>query len=443
MSEHFHTEKIETALIVHPVFTNVPTLERGNVDQAVEEACGLAEAINLEIAERLVVNIKNIQPGHLFGKGTRDNIADAIKAHEPDVVMINHTLSPVQQRNLEKQFKAKIIDRTGLILEIFGARAQTKEGRIQVELAQLEYQKSRLVKAWSHLERQRGGTSFVGGPGESQIEIDRRLIAGRISNLKKELVKVRKTRELGRKARERVPFPVVALVGYTNAGKSTLFNRLTGANVFAKDLLFATLDPTLRRIKLPSGRDVILSDTVGFISDLPTHLIEAFRATLDQTQHADIILHVRDATQNDYDAHKQDVISIMRDLGIEYETDQRIFEIINKIDICDDICHQNRRDDIMRDAKFHDNVLPISAQTGEGVDELLDTVDEFLSRHAKSITYALPLSDGKALAWLYQHAEVLDTEEKNNFSHVLVHIEEANKNRFESMFGYNDASDAE
>ena len=410
----------------------MPTLERGDIDQAIEEACGLVEAINLEVCERLQVNISRINPGHLFGKGTRDNIDAAIKAHKPNIVMVNYTLSPVQQRNLEKQFNAKIIDRTGLILEIFGARAQTKEGRIQVELAQLEYQKSRLVKAWSHLERQRGGTSFVGGPGESQIEIDRRLIAGRISNLKKELIKVRKTRELGRKARERIPFPVVALVGYTNAGKSTLFNRITGANVFAQDLLFATLDPTLRRIKLPSGRDVILSDTVGFISDLPTHLIEAFRATLDQTQHADIILHVRDSTQTDYDAHKQDVINIMRDLGIEYETDERIFEIINKIDICD----EDRRDDILRDTKFHDNIIPISAQTGEGVDALLETVDDFLSRHSKSVTYALSLSDGKALAWLYQHGEVIEAKEHADANHILVHIDEANQNRFEGLFAY-------
>ncbi len=432
MSGIDHTPKIETALVVHPVFTNVPTLERGDIDQAVEEACGLVEAINLEVCESLQVNINRINPGHLFGKGTRDNIDAAIKAHEPNIVMVNYTLSPVQQRNLEKQFNAKIIDRTGLILEIFGARAQTKEGRIQVELAQLEYQKSRLVKAWSHLERQRGGTSFVGGPGESQIEIDRRLIAGRISNLKKELIKVRKTRELGRKARERIPFPVVALVGYTNAGKSTLFNRITGAGVFAQDLLFATLDPTLRRIKLPSGRDVILSDTVGFISDLPTHLIEAFRATLDQTQHADIILHVRDSTQTDYNAHKQDVIDIMHDLGIEYETDERIFEVINKIDICDEA----RRDDIIRDTKFHHNIIPISAQTGEGVDALLETVDEFLSRHSKSVTYALPLSDGKALAWLYQHSEVIEAKEHADANHVLVHIDEANQNRFEGLFTY-------
>ena len=432
MPEYHHTEENETALIIHPVFTNVHTLQRGDLEQAMGEACGLVEAIKLDVCKRLQVNVSRINPGHLFGKGTRENIQAAIDEHKPDIVMVNHTLSPVQQRNLEKQFKAKIIDRTGLILEIFGARAQTKEGTIQVELAQLEYQKSRLVKAWSHLERQRGGQSFVGGPGESQLELDKRMIAGRISNLKKELEKVRQTRELGRKARERVPFPVVALVGYTNAGKSTLFNRLTGENVFAQDLLFATLDPTLRRMTLKSGREVILSDTVGFITDLPTHLIEAFRATLDQTQYADIILHVRDSTQTDYDSHKRDVISIMKDLGIDYETDERIFEVINKIDICP----ENRRDDIMRDAKFHENIIPISAETGEGTEVLLNTVDTFLTRHSKTITYALPMSDGKALAWLYQHAEVIDNQDKEDTSHVLVHIDDANQNRFEGLFPY-------
>jgi len=422
----------ETALIIHPVFTNVPTLERGDVAQAMEEACGLAEAINLEITKAMQVNISRISAGHLFGKGTRANIAKAVEELKPDIVMVNFTLSPVQQRNLEKEFNCKIIDRTGLILEIFGARAQTKEGRIQVELAQLEYQKSRLVKSWSHLERQRGKMSFVGGPGESQLELDRRIIAERIASLKKDLIKIRKTRDLGRKAREKVPFPVVALVGYTNAGKSTLFNRLTGANVFAKDLLFATLDPTMRRIELPSGRIVILSDTVGFISDLPTHLIEAFRATLDQTQYADVILHVRDSTQTDYDKHKQDVISIMRDLGIDYESDERIFELVNKIDICSDA----RRDEVIRKASFDNHLLPVSAQTGEGVEHLLNVIDDFLSKHWSQLHYNIPLSDGKALAWLYQHAEVLETKQGADVTEIIVHIDPANQNRFESLFHY-------
>ena len=430
MSGIDHTVKNETALIVHPVFASQSDAK--DAEQALEEACGLTEAINIDIADTMTVNIREVQAGYLFGKGTRENIEGAIKRSKPDVVIINHTLSPVQQRNLEKQFHAKVIDRTGLILEIFGARAQTKEGRIQVELAQLDYQRSRLVKSWSHLERQRGGQSFVGGPGESQLELDKRILAERMASLKKELNKVRKTRELGRKARERVPFPVVALVGYTNAGKSTLFNRMTGANVFAKDLLFATLDPTLRKIELPSGRVVIISDTVGFISDLPTHLIEAFRATLDQTQYADVILHVRDSSQNDYDLHKEDVINIMHDLGIEYENDERIFEVINKIDICSEA----RRNEIERESKFHDHILPISAETGEGVDQMMEVIDEFLSRHWSQCRYEIPVSDGKALAWLHQHADVLEVEEGEDVSILFVHIDPANQNRFEGLFDY-------
>jgi len=426
----------DKALIIHPIFTNIPVAERGDIDQAVEEACGLAEAINLDILDPMRVNIRRIDPGKLFGKGTLENIVANVEENKPDIVVVNYTLSPVQQRNLEKATKAKVIDRTGLILEIFGMRAQTKEGRIQVELAQLDYQKSRLVKAWSHLERQRGGTSFVGGPGESQLEIDKRLIAERIANLKKDLIKIRKTRDLSRQAREKVPFPVVALVGYTNAGKSTLFNRLTGAEVFAEDLLFATLDPTMRRIELPSGRVVILSDTVGFISDLPTHLVEAFRATLDQTQYADVILHVRDSTQTDFDMHKQDVIKIMKDLGIEYESDERVFEVINKIDACPDA----RRNDVIRDTKFNEQVMPVSAQTGEGVDSLLETIDEFLSRNWKELYFDIPKTDGKAMAWLYQHGEVIKTEDKNgeegDSTRLFVHIDPANQNRFESLFPY-------
>ena len=427
-----HEPIIDTALVVHPVFTNIPTLERGDVRQAMEEAEGLVQAINMPVLESMQVNVGRMHPGRLFGKGTLDNIAQKTEELKPDVVMVNYTLSPVQQRNLEKELKVKVIDRTGLILEIFGERAQTKEGTIQVELAQLDYQRSRLVKSWSHLERQRGGQSFVGGPGESQLELDKRMIDERIISLKKQLIKVRKTRDLGRKARERVPFPVVALVGYTNAGKSTLFNKLTGAEVFAKDLLFATLDPTMRRIELPSGRVVILSDTVGFISDLPTHLIEAFRATLDQTQYADVILHVRDTTQNDFDMHKEKVIEIMRDLGIEYESDERVFEVLNKIDACD----ESTKNEALRLAKRQDNIFAISAYDGFGVDDMMRDIDAFLSRKFKMVRYDVPNTDGRAISWLYQHAEVLENKEGEDAASLLVHIDPANRDRFEGLFPY-------
>ena len=435
----FEHKKIhEKVLIVHPVFSTIKGAGSASTSlsaqDAMEEAEGLAAAIRLDIVQTMAVNVSRVSPGYLLGKGTRENLAIVVKDYEPHIVFINHTLSPVQQRNLEKELKAKVIDRTGLILEIFGERAQTKEGRIQVELASLEYQKSRLVRSWTHLERQRGGAGFMGGPGESQLEIDRRLIADKISGLKKELVKVRKTRDLGRQARERVPFPVVALVGYTNAGKSTLFNRLTGAQVFAKDLLFATLDPTMRRIELPSGREVILSDTVGFISDLPTHLVEAFRATLDQLQHADVILHVRDSAQENYEAHRQDVVDIMDNLGIEYEQDPRVFEVINKIDICP----HERLSDIQRAQNFDDKVIALSAQTGDGVGVLLQAVDGFLSRHHHLVRYSIPSHEGKALAWLYQHAEIRERKEQEGGDklELLVHISEENQNRFEGLFPY-------
>ncbi len=427
-----HTPVPDTVLIIHPVFSSRSHNSDRDVDEVLLEAEGLARAIELEVLDLHKANISRMTPGYLFGKGTREIIAEKIEALEPNVVFINYTLSPIQQRNLEKEWNAKVMDRTGLILEIFGARAQTKEGSIQVDLARLEYERSRLVRTWTHLERQRGGTSTVGGAGESQLELDRRIIAERIASLKKDLIKVRKTRELGRKSRERVPFPIVALVGYTNAGKSTLFNRLTGASVFAEDLPFATLDPTLRRIELPSGREVILSDTVGFIADLPTDLVEAFRATLEQTEYADVILHIRDSTQKDFEMHRKDVIRILHDLGINYETDERIFEVINKIDMCE----EDRKDSVLRDSSFDPSIIPVSAITGEGVDQLLEKIDALLAESYVERRFDIPVSDGKAIAWLYEHANVLKAEEKKDFMSVFVHIDAANQNRFEGLFHY-------
>ncbi len=422
----------DSCLIVHPEVYNTKSDQTlRNLDETLQEAEGLARAINLDIIDTLTFKISRIQAGAFLGKGQRQSIKDAIADHDPDVVIVNHSLSPVQQRNLEREWDVKVIDRTGLILEIFGARAQTKEGRLQVELAALEYQRSRLVRSWTHLERQRGGAGFMGGPGETQIEIDRRLISERIINLKKELENVRRTRELGRKARERVPFPVIALVGYTNAGKSTLFNTLTNAKVFAKDLLFATLDPTLRRLALPSGQKVILSDTVGFISDLPTHLIEAFRATLEQTVHADVILHVIDVFRPDYAAQRRDVLDILKDLGIE-EEDERIIEVWNKADLLskDDYA------DFARKEKFQDNAVTISAVTGLGLESLVENLSRSVSRKAQEITLQIDVRDGKALAWLYSHAEILEREDHEDNIALQILIEPGQWGKFCSQYPY-------
>jgi GTPase len=382
-----------------------------------------------------VVKVNRINPGQLIGKGAAENLKEIIEAKKPAVVVVNYKLSPVQQRNLEKAFDCKVIDRTGLILEIFGARAQTKEGKIQVDLAMLEYQKSRLVRSWTHLERQRGGGGFMGGPGETQIELDRRLIQDRVKQLEKELEQVRRTRELSRKNREKVPFPTVALVGYTNAGKSTLFNKLTGSDVFVEDLVFATLDPTLRRLELPDGQIVILSDTVGFIADLPTTLVEAFRATLEQVQFADIILHVRDVSSHDHPWQREDVINVMAELDIDYNEDARVFEVLNKIDAVEpDVLR-----DINRDAGFlQDRMIPVSAKTGQGLDILLSQIAAHLSITDQVVTYILPSQDGRAMAWLYQEGEVVEQESDESGANILVkaRLSADNRGRFEAKFNY-------
>ena len=429
--------KPEKALIVHPILPakaeGNSTRQSRNIEDLLEEAEGLVAAIHLNVSSTRVAKVSKINPAILLGKGTAEDIGKIIEEEKPVVVVVNYKLSPGQQRNLEELWKVKVIDRTGLILEIFGERAQTKEGKIQVDLAMLQYQKSRLVKSWTHLERQRGGGGFMGGPGETQIELDRRSITDRITQLKRDLEQVRRTRELGRKSREKVPFPIVALVGYTNAGKSTLFNRMTGANVFAEDLPFATLDPTMRKLELPNGKTIILSDTVGFIADLPTTLVEAFRATLEQVQFADIILHVRDVSSHDHPWQRQDVIAVLSELGIDYAQDERIYEVLNKIDAVE----PEALSSLHREANFsEERMIPVSAVTGEGIDKLLNRISLYLSLADAVVEYEIPAGDGKAMAWLYKEGEVIEQSGDGGNVLVKVRLSSDNQGRFESRFPY-------
>jgi GTPase len=374
-----------------------------------QEAIGLAEAIDLEVRESLLVPVANPRPATLFGSGKVESLKALIAAHEVELVIIDHPVSPIQQRNLERAWNAKVLDRTGLILEIFGRRARTKEGRLQVELAHLSYQKSRLVRTWTHLERQRGGYGFLGGPGEAQIELDRRMIDERIIAIRKDLEVVVRTRDLHRAGRRRVPYPVVAIVGYTNAGKSTLFNRITGADVFAKHQLFATLDPTMREVRLSSGRRIILSDTVGFISDLPTMLVAAFRATLEEVIEADLILHVRDISHAETDSQARDVEAVLSGLGIDtLAAEAPILEVWNKIDLLSVIT----REEAISAARFVERrPVLVSAATGEGVDALLTEIDRRLGRGDAVLELVVPIGGGRLINWLYEEAEVLDREE--------------------------------
>ncbi|MBD8662874.1 GTPase HflX [Rhizobium sp. CFBP 8752] len=399
-----------------PVPSRPAAPQRSN-EARLEEATGLARAIDLEIAEGMIVTVGQPRPATLMGTGKIEEIKALLDEKDAGLVIVDHPLTPVQQRNLEKEWGAKVIDRTGLILEIFGRRASTKEGTLQVDLAHLNYQKGRLVRSWTHLERQRGGAGFMGGPGETQIEADRRQLQDKIIKLERELEQVVRTRQLHRAKRRKVPHPIVALVGYTNAGKSTLFNRITGAGVLAEDMLFATLDPTLRRMKLPHGRTVIMSDTVGFISDLPTHLVAAFRATLEEVLEADLVLHVRDMSDPDNAAQSADVLRILADLGIdEKESEKRIIEVWNKIDRLD----PERHDALFERAQGRANIMAVSAITGEGVDALLDEVSNRLSGVLTEAEIVIPADKLALVSWVYGNAVVSEREDNEDGSVTLV-----------------------
>jgi GTP-binding protein HflX len=400
-------------------------------DARLEEAVGLARAIDLDVRLAQVAPLRRITPATLIGKGVVERIKAAVEEQGIGLVVVDDKLTPVQQRNLEKAWQAKVIDRTGLILEIFGARARTHEGRLQVELAALDYQRGRLVRSWTHLERQRGGFGFLGGPGESQIEIDRRLIGERIVRIKRDLEGVRKTRAVNRAGRKKARLPTVALVGYTNAGKSTLFNRLSGAEVMAKDLLFATLDPTMRSIKLPNGRGCVISDTVGFVSDLPTHLVAAFRATLEEVIEADLIVHVRDIAHPDSEQQRADVEQVLRDLGAFDEGAGRpLIEALNKIDALPADVRgilENRAATGAERARQY----PVSALTGEGVEQLLEAIGAFLSHAGEAREVSVPLSDGATIAWLYRHGEVRSRRDEGDMAWLTVALDEAAAAQFE------------
>jgi len=437
-----HPATTGRALVIEPYLRRPPVSpsERAAAEPTrapsarLEEAVGLALAIDLDVVESGLVPLTERRPATYIGSGKVEELAGLIKTAEIGLVVMDCALSPVQQRNLEKAWNAKVLDRTGLILEIFGRRARTREGTLQVELAHLNYQKSRLVRSWTHLERQRGGFGFLGGPGETQIEADRRVIEQRIARIETDLAKVRQTRRLHRDSRKRVPYPVVALVGYTNAGKSTLFNRMTAATVLSADMLFATLDPTLRAVDLPHGTRIILSDTVGFISDLPTTLVAAFRATLEEVVEADVILHVRDMSHPDSDAQARDVERVLQQLDTDPADHARLIEVWNKIDLMDEE-RLTRLVNLAERKPADQRPVLVSALTGQGLDQLYGLIEDRLSHQRLVFDLELDAADGAGLSWLYRHAEVLARESANGHINLTVRIDPAKAALARSKFG--------